>query len=216
MCFSAEASFSAGAVLLVLGGATVRRARSKAELPFAMIPALFGVQQLFEGGLWLTLPDKAPHLNVVLTHVYSLFSHVLWPIFVPLAVLLLEPVRWRRRLLIGLALAGATAGLYLLYFLVTEPIVSRAVGGHITYISPHFYVGVVLTLYVLATCASSLVSSRPMVRWFGVATAVSLVAAAAAYAAWFISVWCFFAAIISVTVLLYFIRRESDPAARVS
>lgn len=207
MCFSAEASFSAGAALLVVGVVTVRRARNGAELPFALIPTLFGVQQLLEGALWLTFPDRAPQLNAVLTHAYSFFSHVLWPIYVPLAVLLLEPARWRRRLLTVLALAGAAAGLYLLYFLVTEPITSRVVGLHIAYISPHFYAGAVLTAYVLATCASPLVSSHAMVRWFGVATAVSLVAASVAYAAWFISVWCFFAAVMSFTVLLYFLRR---------
>ena len=48
----------------------------------------------------------ASHLNLVLTHLYSLFSHVLWPIFVPIAVLLLEKVPWRRAVLKGLALAG--------------------------------------------------------------------------------------------------------------
>ena len=200
--------FSAGAALLVVGAITVRHVRVRAELPFALIPALFGVQQLLEGVLWLTFPGKAPQLSIMLTHVYSLFSHVLWPIYVPIAVLLLEPIRWRRRLLTALAIAGAAAGLYLLYFLVTEPIVAQVTEGHIAYISPHFYVGAVLTMYVLATCASALVSSRSMVRWFGVATAVSLIAASAAYAAWFISVWCFFAAVMSVTVLLHFVRRD--------
>ena len=132
---------------------------------------------------------------------------MLWPIYVPIAVLLLEPVQWRRRLLSALTLAGAASGPYLLYFLVTEPITSRVVGRHIAYISHHFYVGAVLTLYVLATCASPLVSSRPLVRWFGVATAMSFIAAYAAYAAWFISIWCFFAAGMSITVLLHFVRR---------
>ena len=110
---------------------------------------------------------------------------------------------------LGIAVAGATASLYLLYFLVMEPTVSRVVGHHIDYISRHFYIGEVLALYVLATCASSLVSSYPAVRWFGVATSISLILAAVIYSAWFISVWCFFAATISVFVLLHFYRRPS-------
>ena len=105
MCFSATASFTAGAALLVVGAVTTRRARRPAELPFALIPVLFGVQQLIEGVLWLTFPDKAPQLNAVLTLLYSLFSHVLWPIYVPIAVLLLEVVTWSRKVLTGLALA---------------------------------------------------------------------------------------------------------------
>src|SRR5574338_904038 len=188
MCFSATASFTAGAALLGIGAVTISRARRRAELPFALIPALFGVQQLIEGDLWLTFPDKVPYVNSVLTYAYSFFSHVFWPIYVPIAVLLLEPERWRRSVLAGIALAGFATGLYLLYFLVTEPVVSEIVGRHISYVSPHFYVGAVMTVYVLATCVSSFVSSCNTIRWFGVATFVALVAAYAFYAFWFISV----------------------------
>src|SRR5574338_60938 len=212
MCFSATASFTAGAALLGIGAVTISRARGRAELPFALVPALFGVQQLIEGALWLTFPDKAPHANSVLTYAYSFFSHVLWPVYVPIAVLLLEPEAWRRKLLAGIALAGAAVGLYLLYFLVTEPITSEVVGRHISYVSPHFYVVAVMTLYVLATCVSSLVSSCNTIRWFGVATFVALLAAYAFYAFWFISVWCFFAAVLSMIVLVHFLGRE--PKAR--
>lgn len=206
MCFSATASFTAGIGLLVVGALTTRRVRRPAELPFALIPALFGVQQVIEGALWLTFPAQALLANSVLTHAYSFFSHVLWPIYVPIAVLLLEPVPWRRKLLKAIAVAGAAVGLYLLYFLVTEPIVSEVVGGHISYRSPHFYVAAVMTLYVLATCVSSFVSSCRTIRWFGAATFVALLAAYAFYAFWFISVWCFFAAVLSAIVLVHFLR----------
>jgi len=54
MCFSASASFIAGASLFAVGVATLKRARARAELPFAMIPLLFGIQQLTEGVIWLT------------------------------------------------------------------------------------------------------------------------------------------------------------------
>ena len=204
MCFSATASFTAGIGLLAIGAVTASRVRRRAELPFALIPGLFGVQQLIEGGLWLTFPDNAPLANTVLTYFYSFFSHVLWPIYVPIAVLLLEPVEWRRKLLMAIAVAGAAVGLYLLYFLVTEPIVSEVVGRHISYQSPHFYIAAVMVLYVLATCVSSFVSSCKTIRWFGAATFVALLAAYAFYAFWFISVWCFFAAVLSLIVLVHF------------
>ena len=42
MCFSATASFIAGVSLSVLGVATVKKVKRKAEIPFAMIPLLFG------------------------------------------------------------------------------------------------------------------------------------------------------------------------------
>jgi hypothetical protein len=208
MCFSATASFTAGVALLGMGAVAGVRARRATELPFALIPGLFGVQQLIEGALWLTFPDRAPLANIVLTHAYSFFSHVLWPIYVPIAVLLAEPGGRQRKLLMAIAVAGAAVGLYLLYFLVTEPIVSEVVGGHISYRSPHFYAAPVMTLYVLATCVSSLVSSCPTVRLFGAATLVALLAAYAFFAFWFISVWCFFAAVLSLIVLVHVFRRE--------
>ena len=204
MCFSATASFTAGATLLGVGALTLRRTTLSVEIPFASIPVLFGIQQLIEGGLWLTFLDQAPHLNTILTHIYSLFSHVLWPIFVPIAVLLLEPVRWRRTALKALAVAGTLAGLYLLYFWAMGPTTSRVVGQHIIYDSPHFYIAPILVLYVLSTCVSSLVSSHSAVRWFGAVSLASYAAASAFYAVWFISVWCFFAAVMSATVWLYF------------
>ena len=213
MCFSATASFTAGAALLAVGTVTTSRARRTVELPFALIPVFFGVQQLIEGALWLTFPDKAPHANSVLTHAYSFFSHVFWPTYVPAAVLLLEPVEWRRKVLTGIAAAGGAVGLYLLFFLVTEPIASEVVGRHISYRSPHFYVAAVVTLYVLATCVSSFVSSCSTIRWFGVATFIALLAAYAFYVFWFISVWCFFAAVLSLIVLVHFRRQETRPLA---
>jgi hypothetical protein len=209
MCFSATASFTAGAGLLAIGAITTSRINRPAELPFALIPVLFGVQQLIEGGLWLTFSDSALLGNSVLTYLYSFFSHVLWPIYVPIAVLLLEPEAWRRKVLTGIAVAGAAVGLYLLYFLVTEPIVSEVVGRHISYQSPHFYTAVVMTLYVLATCVSSLVSSCKTIRWFGAATFTALVTAYVFFDFWFISVWCFLAAILSMIVLFHFRRGES-------
>lgn len=211
MCFSATASFIAGAALTAVGAVTISRVRRPAELPFALIPGLFAVQQMIEGALWLTFANEAPQLNAVLTHAYSFFSHVLWPIYVPIAVLLLEPEQRRRRLLTAIAVAGAAVGLYLLFFLVTEPIVSQVEGRHIRYVSPHFYVGAVITLYVLATCVSSFTSSCGTIRLFGVATFIALLAAYAFYAIWFISVWCFFAAVLSAIVLVHFLRKARQP-----
>lgn len=212
MCFSATASFTAGTALLVVGAVTVTRVRRAAELPFALIPVLFGIQQLVEGWLWLTFPSGAQPLNMMLTHVYSFFSHVLWPMYVPIAVLLIEPVHWRRRVLMGISVVGVGVGLFLLYYLLSLPIVSQVTGSHIRYVSAHFFIIAVMIAYVLGTCVSSLLSSHAMVRLFGVAAFLSFLAAGAFYAFWFISVWCFFAAVLSSTVLLYFVRRSPEVA----
>ena len=49
MCFSATASFTVGVVLSVIGVVTIKMTRRKEEIPFAMIPLLFGIQQFIEG-----------------------------------------------------------------------------------------------------------------------------------------------------------------------
>jgi hypothetical protein len=205
MCFSAEVSFIAGAILIGILSLTVKRVRDGRELPYALIPVAFGVQQIVEGSLWLTFADQTSHLHSALTQSYQFFSHVVWPIFVPLAVRLLEPVHWRRMVLLGFTLTGAAVGLYPFYFLLRDPTTARVLGRHIDYIS-RFYAKLILVGYILATCTSSLLSSHRPVHWFGIATTVAMLAAAGFFRAWFISVWCFFAAAISVSVLSHFTR----------
>ncbi|MEQ1863939.1 MAG: DUF6629 family protein [Micropepsaceae bacterium] len=210
MCFSATASFTAGAFLLGVGTLTLRSAISSRDLPFAAIPLLFAVQQLSEGVIWLTFSYEAPLLNAVMTYFYSFFSHVLWPLYVPVAVLLMEPPGLRRRALFVLVAAGLAVGAYLLYFLVGFPIVSRPVGQHIEYVSPHFFAATTITLYVISTTLSPLFSTHRMVKVFGVLALSSFVAAYFFYANWFISVWCFFAALLSAVIYYHFVSRNAE------
>lgn len=204
MCFSATVSFSAGALLLGIGTLTLKSARRLRELPFAAIPLLFAIQQLSEGVIWLTFSYEAPLLNAVMTHVYSFFSHVLWPAYVPIAVLLIEPPGWRRRALLAFVAAGIAVGAYLLYVLVAFPIVSRPTGQHIEYVSPHFFAAVSMTLYLMSTTVSLLLSTHRTVKAFGVLALLSFAVAYWFYTTWFISVWCFFAALLSAVVYLHF------------
>ena len=168
MCFSATASFSAGGLLLGLGALTLKSARRPRELPFAAIPLLFALQQLSEGVIWLTFRYDALQLNAVMTHVYSFFSHVLWPVYVPVAVLLIEPLGWRRRAVLALVAVGVAVGAYLFYILVAFPVVSRPIGQHIEYVSPHFFATAVMTLYLLSTTFSPILSTHGTVKVFGV------------------------------------------------
>ena len=210
MCFSATASFSAGALLIGLGTLTLKSARHARELPFATIPLLFAVQQLSEGVIWLTFSYEAPLLNVLMTHLYSFFSHVLWPVYVPVAVLMMEPTGWHRRALLGFVAVGVTVGAYLLYILVAFPVISRPIGQHIEYVSPHFFAAVSMALYLISTTLSLLLSTHRMVKVFGVLALLSFAAAYFFYATWFISMWCFFAALLSAVVYLHFALRRTE------
>jgi hypothetical protein len=209
MCFSITASLAAGGFLLGVGVVTVKAARRPSEIPFAAIPLLFAIQQLSEGVVWWTFSHDVPGLNFVMTQFYSFFSHVLWPAYVPLAVLLLEPPGRRSRLLKLTVIAGIGVGLYLLYSMFEYPITSRPTGGHVEYESPHFFAAVTMTGYLLATTVSPLLSKEGIVKIFGAFALISFVLAYLIFARWFISVWCFFAAILSVIVAFRFFGRKN-------
>lgn len=124
--------------MFALGVVTVKMAEREAELPFAMIPLLFGVQQIIEGMLWLSFRFDAPLLNTTMTYAFTLFSHVLWPIYVPFAIGLVEKVAWRKKAIWVFLFIGIAVGLYPLYWIVRFPVTSE-VDEHIVYVSPHFY-----------------------------------------------------------------------------
>lgn len=187
----------------VLGVVTVKKAERKAEIPFAMIPLLFGVQQIIEGMLWLSFRFGATLLNVTMTYVFTLFSHVLWPMFVPFSIGLVETVAWRKKVISAFQIIGIAVGLYLLYWIVKFPVTSE-VDEHIVYVSPHFYKVPVMALYLAATCVGCFFSSHKLINLFGVLALLLFIAAYWIHATAFFSVWCFFAAILSVVIYLHF------------
>lgn len=203
MCFSATASFTAGVLLSALGVATLNKVVRKAEIPFAMIPLLFGVQQIIEGMLWLSFQFDAPLLNVTMTYAFTLFSHVLWPMFVPFSIGLVEKVAWRKKVLLAFLFIGMAVGLYLLYLTVRFPVTSE-VDQNIVYVSPHFYTIPVMALYLAATCVSAFFSSHKVINIFGILALLLFLVAYWFYTVAFFSVWCFFAAVLSAVIYLHF------------
>lgn len=203
MCFSATASFVAGISLSALGIATLKQAKRRVDIPFAAIPLMFGIQQLVEGMLWLSFRFDAQLLNSATTYAFSVFSHTVWPIFVPFSVGLLEPVAWRRNTIYLFQVIGLGIGLYLLYFIVKYPVTAVA-EEHIVYASPHFYQAPSMLLYVAATCIVSFFSSHRLVNIFGALALVLFFIAYWFYTEALFSVWCFFAAVLSAVIYLYF------------
>ena len=219
MCFSASASFVAGTTLSIIGVATITKVRQRSELPFALIPLLFGIQQLIEGAIWLTFSHDAPVLKQTMTYIYSMFSHVLWPIYVPFAFRVLETTPWRRTAMLWFQAAGLAVGLYLFYFIATRPVIAEVVGQHLVYDSPHFFIAPVIVLYVASTCFTGTVSSHTFVRLFGGLALLSFIATYFFAAVALVSVWCFFAAVLSSLIYLPLTYRqfggfpESDPVS---
>lgn len=205
MCFSATASLVAAGSLGLAGKETLKKVKEKSDLPFASIPMIFAVQQGVEGLVWISLTNPLLNgLSGLLSFAFTMFAYVLWPIYVPITMLLMEHDRTRRRILKVLACMGFIAGTYLFYTMVSRGVTSQIIGGSISYSSYSAYPLPIFAMYFAATCLSCLVSSHKMVNLFGITLFASCFFTYQCYTSTFYSVWCFFAALLSFIVYLHF------------
>ncbi|NNG03182.1 MAG: hypothetical protein HKM95_03670 [Inquilinus sp.] len=207
MCFSATASFSLAATTAVIGIAALRQIRHPGEILLATVPLLFASQQAIEGALWLQLSGDSDGEQVaVLAFAFLLFAKVLWPALTPLAVILIEPDRRRRRVFWVIAAFGTVLSIYLLTGLLGES-PKVAIRGHsIWYSSDVDPLTWRQIPYLACTSLVPLLSSHRLIRVLGVVVLVAFLVTAYAYSAAFISVWCFFAAANSTLIYFYFKR----------
>jgi hypothetical protein len=214
MCFSPTASFIASGVLATIGVATLRHVREPRTLLFASVPMLFALHQFSEGMVWLGLnghlgADMAKHAGFV----FTIYAQGILPFLMPAAVALMEPPGRRRSLIWGLAALGAIVCAWDLYGLILLP--SRVFVDHasIAYRNPmtgNLYISLV---YILATCGSLLASSHKVVRWYGVLNVVGLTVVQLVREYAFASVWCFYAATLSIMLYWQFRQRNIVVAA---
>ncbi|HJV33016.1 MAG TPA: DUF6629 family protein [Patescibacteria group bacterium] len=201
MCFSASASFIAGGALGSAGAVSLRKPGTFSRRPIAAVPLFFGIQQLVEGVLWLSL--GIPSVHAAATMAFLLFSHVFWPTYLPYAIWKEEKGPRRRDVLAWFVWFGASVSLYLLYYILRGPVSATLMGHGIAYDVPLPNLAVIPGAYVLATCGSCFASSHKFIRVFGMALVASLVIAYAYYQLAFASVWCFFAAILSFIIFVH-------------
>ena len=137
MCFSAEASFGMSAVLLPAGAYCVQSApvKNRTLLCLAVIPVIFGIQQLAEGLVWLGLAHEDAELTHRASVVFLAFAFAIWPFWIPLCGFLLEPRGIRKWLLGSFAVIGLLGGLTLFLEPALNPelLVTRQVHHSIAY-----------------------------------------------------------------------------------
>jgi hypothetical protein len=212
MCFSATASLESAAVLGGVAAVALARNQGKTRM-LALMPLLFAAQQLSEGVVWLTIgsePERSAQTAAV--NLFLGFALVLWPPWLPLALWRLEDHPARRKLLGALAGAGlAVAAVGATVLIALRP--HAQVAGH----SIHYVYGLpggrwthlpYLALYVLATVVPFFVATLPLGRTIGVVLVVALAATVAMQKGALTSLWCFFAAIISVLVVMALDRAQ--------
>jgi hypothetical protein len=185
MCFSASASFVSAAVLATTGVALLSRLKNKKYLALALIPLFFGMQQFAEGLVW---KQVAPQIATV---IYLFFAFVFWPIYIPLSFWIAE----RTKPLLVLIFLGAIVGAYLLSGIASTH--AQLVDHSIQYGKTEKSVFIPFLLYLFVVTAPFFLSKISKMPILGILVGISGLFIAYAYTTWFVSLWCFFAAIFS-------------------
>lgn len=217
MCFSTEASFTAAIVLGGMGYATSKSIPSKQYYFLAIIPLLFALQQLNEGFIWYNfayhaLPKSWLQLAV---HIYLVLAFLIWPIWIPMALFATEMISWRR-LIIGIDLiAGIGLSCLNFSYALKQDAAVQIINHSIQYLG---HVPDQTLLYPCIVLLPCFLSSLKNISIFGLLVAAGYILADYFYQTTFVSVWCFFSAIVSL--LLYKILRDNqtqtDPAKKPS
>jgi hypothetical protein len=192
-------------------------------LPLALTPIAFGLQQIAEGCVWLGLRHGDAGLVTGSAVVFLFFALAFWPFWIPFSLLLLEghrPSRTFLRVTVLLSLVW----LWLFAPLATEPgrwLATEVVHHSIAYdISglPGFQIvpRAVWRIGYLAFICSPLLVARPrdgttLRMAGGVLVAGLFLISYLVYWYAFTSVWCFFAALLSLLLGLAFAKLPQRP-----
>ena len=210
MCFSAGASFTGGIIIAAIGIATVKEIHKPAQLVFASIPLFFGIQQIIEGSLWLTIPNpEYIEIQKIATYLFLVMAQILWPIMIPLSVLTMEDKKKKQKILKILLVLGLSLSLYYIYCLFSFNVTPKIMRYHIQYDTdfpkiPGYFA---FAVYLLVTITPLFVSSISRTHLLGILMFSSCLVTAIFFTQFLTSVWCFFAALISGVV--FWILRDS-------
>ncbi|MBY0226150.1 MAG: hypothetical protein K2Q28_10130 [Hyphomicrobium sp.] len=217
MCFSAEASFTAAAILLPAGGFAIRKAYQVDSnlVPLAALPLLFGVQQLFEGLVWTGSNLSSDKMVERYSVAYMFFSWLAWPIWVPLSTYFLEPCRRRHVYLLFAILGGIIGAMqYFPYFAHDGWLLTKFLPNAISYEGTVLFDYIMqreytYAIYLFVIIVPLLTSSNRRAQVFGILISLVAVTTYLFFQFAYISVFCFGGAVMSLYII-YFIYREPE------
>lgn len=215
MCFSATASFTSAAILIPAGLYCLKKSNEvdKSYWAFAILPLMFGLQQLIEGSVWLALTQGEQSVVQQRALAFLLFSHVYWLGWVAYSSYLTESSVTFRRLFIAIAIFGLIFGCFMYVPLLFNPSwLEVAIVRHSIQYDLIFITDGVISQHVIAMIYASIVlvplmlSSDRYHRMLGVMIFIAGIFTLVFYGWAFISVWCYFAALISLYIFLVIAR----------
>jgi hypothetical protein len=205
MCFSAGADVAGGIVIGAIGVDVLRHVDGRRRYAvLAALPLLLASHQLIEAFVWWGLQGHVPAgLGHLATWIYLVIAFVVLPVYIPVAIFMLEPEGPWRRVMVPFVVLGMVIAGVLLAAMVRGP-VTAGLGSHFIAYSTDLHAGgLVVVLYVVATCGSLMFSGVRDIARFGV-----LNFGMAALLAWltfdgFASLWCAWAAISSAAFAIH-------------
>ncbi|MCX6779900.1 MAG: hypothetical protein NT034_01835 [Candidatus Magasanikbacteria bacterium] len=209
MCFSASASFAASAILGVVGVSTIKKAKKNNELLLAAVPFVFAIQQFIEGWLWVSMGKNAT-VVVILTCLFLFFALFWWPAYIPVVCYFLEKDKGRKNVLLVFSIFGVALGLYLYGNFLWNFSPAILVNKCVFYSNPLSWPlnAVLCSLYAVVTVGALVMSSKKAVNLFGLLAGFLAALCLWVYLKNFVSVWCFFASLVSVVLYLHFKRKK--------
>jgi hypothetical protein len=209
MCFSATANFVASAGLASVGVITLTRVAHVREVAFASLPLLFALHQFVEGFVWLglngTISSSAMHLA---GGIYMFYAQGILPILVPLSVYWIEPSAKRRRLVVPFVALGVVLGIYILWSLIRFPTHIAEEAHSVVYSNPGTHHELIAVLYVIATCGALFFSGYRYIVGLAVVNLLGILVVIAFKEYAFTSVWCAYAAMVSILIYGHLHRRR--------
>jgi hypothetical protein len=201
MCFSTTASFASFTLLTAVGVAGIKYVKKPSQKFFAAIPFLFAIQQFIEGFVWIGILNNTPWKSVPI-HLFIFFAQVVWAFWVPYSILKMETQAKRIRIIKGCLWIGIFLAAYISYCLIIYDTTAFISDYHVNYklYFPHQYYPILGLLYLLPIILPPLASSVAEIRLIGVLLLISFIITKLLFNDEVISVWCFFAALISSIV----------------
>ena len=209
MCFSAGVSFISAVILLPAGLFCLKKTvhMNKPYWTFALLPIAFAIQQAFEGGVWWALETNNTEILRLSALGFLFFSHLFWLVWVPISCYFTESIKKRRTLFLLMAGMGAVCGASMFFpFLLYENWLTVSVVSHsIIYQTTLIYddylpQAVGIAVYMMILIFPLILSSDRYHRILGKLILVSMIVSLTFFNFAFISVWCYFAAVISLYI----------------
>jgi len=208
VCFSPEADAVVGGLILGVGVDALRHVGAPKQIPLAALPILFGLHQLSEAFVWWGLQGDVPNwVERATMWIWLLFAFVALPALLPIAVDLVERSKVRRRVISAFAGLGVAVAIALAINIFRGPIGAEIEGHRVAFqVDAVSHGGLLTTLYVVATCGALLACSYREIATIGMLNLIAVPVLMWLTVSGFVSLWCFWAAIVSI-VIAWHLRR---------